>query len=124
VKEATSSVQTLVDAHWIPLARLSLADLPNYGDASGVYVMREIASAELLYIGSTDTLRRRLFVNHLGGYGGPTTQRIHAELFAPGVLEGVEVTWIATDDWKSLEIEMKRQFAALGGPSLPRWVRR
>jgi hypothetical protein len=86
--------------------------------------MRRVATGEVIYLGSTDTLRRRLFGNHLGGVGGATTQRIHAELFAPDVLASVEVAWVVTDNWKGLEIEMKRQFAALGGAALPVWVRR
>lgn len=117
-------MKALVNAGWIRLDRLCLADLPNYGDVSGVYVIREVGSGEVIYIGSTDKLRRRLFANHLGGVGGSTTQRIHGELFAPKVLESVEVAWVVADNWKGLEIELKRQFAALGGRPLPRWVRR
>jgi predicted GIY-YIG superfamily endonuclease len=117
-------MKALADARWIRLDRMSLSDLPNYGDVPGVYVMRRAATGEVIYIGSTDTLRRRLFANHLGGVGGSTTQRIHAELFAPEVLAGIEVAWVVSKDWKGLEIEMKRQFAALGGAALPAWVRR
>ena len=117
-------MKALANARWIKLDRLCLADLPNYCDVAGVYVMRRAATGEVIYIGSTDTLRRRLFANHMGGVGGLTTQRIHAELFAPDVLAGVEVTWIVSDDHKGLEIELKRQFVGLGGSSLPAWVRR
>jgi predicted GIY-YIG superfamily endonuclease len=117
-------MQALASARWIRVDRLCLADLPDYGDVSGVYMMRRAATGEVIYIGSTDTLRRRLFGNHLGGVGGATTQRVHAELFAPEVIAGVEVAWVLSDDWKGLEIEMKREFAALGGAALPAWVRR
>lgn len=112
------------DATWIRLDRLCLADLPDYGDVPASYVFREAASGEVIYIGSTDTLRRRLFGNHLGGVGGATTKRIHAALFEPEVLAGVEVAWVVSEDWKGLEIELKRQFARLGAERLPRWVRR
>lgn len=117
-------MDALSDATWIRLDRLCLADLPKYGGVAACYVFREAASGEVIYIGSTDTLRRRLFGNYLGGVGGATTQRIHAALFEPEVLARVEVSWITADDFKALEIELKRQFALLGAERLPRWVRR
>lgn len=117
-------MNALANARWVPLDRLSLSDLPEYGEVSGCYVFRIAATGEVIYIGKTDNLRRRLFVNHLGGWGGATTQRIHAALFEPSVLAGVEVAWLVSDTPESLERELKRQFAALGGAALPRWVRR
>ena len=106
------------------MERLCLADLPSYGEFPAAYVFRHAASGEVYYIGSTDQLRRRIFGNHLGGVGGETTKRIHGQLFMPEVLAGMEVAWIESQDWKGLEKELKRQFEALGGDRLPRWVRR
>lgn len=117
-------MEALRDATWITLDRLCLADLPDYGDVGACYVFRDAVSHEILYIGSTDTLRRRLFGNHLGGVGGPTTQRVHAAIFEPDVLGGVEVTWIVSDDHKTLEVDLKRQFAMNRVRQLPRWVKR
>ena len=114
----------LRNATWIRLDRLCLADLPKYGDVPACYLFREVASGEVIYIGSTEKLGRRLFGNYIGGVGGATTKRIHAALFEPKVLAGVEVAWIEGDDFKALEIELKRQFAELGARPLPRWVRR
>lgn len=51
-------------------------------------------------------------------------KRIHAASFEAGTVEHVEVTSLVTESWKTLEIELKRQFGLLGGPPLPRWVRR
>ncbi|MGH2428379.1 MAG: GIY-YIG nuclease family protein [Candidatus Limnocylindria bacterium] len=98
--------------------------MPSYGEFPAAYVFRHAASGEVYSIGSTDELRRRLFGNHLGGVGGKTTKCVHGELFMPEVLAGMEVTWIESQDWESLEDELKRQFRALGGERLPRWVRR
>jgi hypothetical protein len=118
------SMDALRDAAWIRLDRLCLADLPSYGAVGGSYVIREIESGEVVYIGSTGRLRRRLFGNHLGGVGGDTTQRIHEEEFAGDAVARLEMTWVVTDEWKALEKELKRQFAPLAPNSLPRWVRR
>jgi hypothetical protein len=112
------------DSKWIRLDRLCLADLPKYGNVPGCYLFREAASGEVIYIGSTKALGHRLFGNHLGGVGGPTTQRVHAAFFEPEVLAGVEVAWIESSDYRTLEVELKRQFALLGAQRLPRWTKR
>ncbi len=117
-------MEALRDATWIRLDRLCAADLPQYGDVRGCYVFRKAASGEIIYIGATDKLGRRLFGNYIGGVGGPTTKRIHAALFEPEVLAGVEVAWVVSEHWKALETELKRQFAMLAARPLPRWVRR
>lgn len=117
-------MDALRDAVWIRLDRLCVADLPNYGAIGGCYVIREVDSREVVYIGSTDTLRRRLFGNYLGGVGGDTTQRVHATLFEADTVARVEVTWIVSESWKALEVDLKHQFGLLGGMRLPRWVRR
>jgi hypothetical protein len=36
-------MQVLIEAKWIPLDRLSLADLPEYGDVPGCCVLRRAA---------------------------------------------------------------------------------
>jgi hypothetical protein len=117
-------MDALPTTKWIRLDRLCLADLPHYGDVPGCYMFREATSGEIIYIGSTSKLGRRLFGNYIGGIGGATTKRVHAALFEPEVLTGVEVTWFASDHWKTLEIELKHEYALLGARPLPRWVRR
>jgi hypothetical protein len=117
-------MDALTDVRWVRIDRLSVADLPRYGAVAGCYVMREVASGEVIYIGSTSSLRRRLFANHIGGVGGPTAKRVHASLFDGDYIAGVEVTWLVASDYLSLEMELKRQFGLLGGERLPRWTRR
>ena len=38
---------------------------------------------------------------NIWGLGGATTQRVHAALFEPGVIAGVEVTWIVSNAHKA-----------------------
>ena len=45
---------------WHPLTDLRLADLPQYGAIPAVYVMRRSRTGEIVYIGSTDNLRRSI----------------------------------------------------------------
>lgn len=55
---------------WLSLAHLSISQLPDRGSCPGAYVFRDTQSKEIIYIGSTRSLRRRLLANHLGGVGG------------------------------------------------------
>lgn len=71
--------------NWVPLQRLTVAHLPGYGNISGVYAIRSRRNAELLYIGSSKNLRRRIFGNYLE----------------------VELAWIATEAYRTKEAELK-----------------
>ena len=75
---------------WLPLSRLAVGDLP--GEAiPAAYALRSAPTRELLYIGSTDNLSRRIFGNFIGGVGGETTKRGHALLFEDGNIDDVEL---------------------------------
>ena len=107
------------DAHWLPLAGLSLGDLPRLGNVGAAYMFRDALTEELLYIGSTDCLRRRLFGNHLGGVGGATTQRVNGLLLHRNRVARVQVAWFVTREWKRLEDVLKAEFRAEHDYSLP-----
>ena len=76
---------------WLCLRDLGVGDLPHCGDCPAVYAFRDSRTREILKFGETDTLRRRIFVNFIGGFGGgrpeATTQRVHRELFSKGMIE-------------------------------------
>jgi hypothetical protein len=77
--------------NWFPLFRLDVGDLVHNRNISGVYGIRSAATSEILYIGSSNNLRRRIFGNYVGGVGGETTQRIHEMLFSEGQVAKVEI---------------------------------
>jgi len=106
--------------NWFPLFRLSVGDLAHNRDISGVYAMRSAATGEVLYIGSSNSLRRRIFGNYIGGVGGETTQRIHEMLFSEGQVAKVEVAWIEVDVYKNKETELKEEYRRKHG-RLPKW---
>jgi predicted GIY-YIG superfamily endonuclease len=106
--------------NWISLANLCVGGLPQYGTIHGVYAMRSRSTGEILYIGSTDNLRRRIFGNYLGGVGGETTQRLHKLLFYEGKIAEVELAWEETDKYRQKESELKDEYRKEHG-RLPKW---
>ena len=105
---------------WIPLLRLGVRDLPRHGNISSVYALRSAATGEILYIGSSNKLRRRVFGNYIGGVGGETTQRVHELLFSQGQIAKVEVAWIKTAGYTEKEAELKEEYRKKYG-RLPKW---
>ena len=105
---------------WIPLLNLGVGVLPGHGNISGVYAMRSMATGEILYIGSTKNLRRRVLGNYIGGVGGETTQRLHELLFSENWITNLEVAWMATDGYKEKEAELKEEYRRKYG-RLPKW---
>jgi hypothetical protein len=95
--------------HWLPLRRLSVDDLPRFGDFPAVYALRETTTKGILKFGNTDRLRRRIFGNYLGGVGGDTTQRIHAQLFGNDMIDRIEFAWFETKDKAEAESK-EREF--------------
>jgi hypothetical protein len=74
--------------------------------ASLIWV-RDIVQLELLKYGNTGRLLRRLFAEYIGGVGGSTTQFIHGKLFVEGMINHVEVAWMATKDKAEAERKEK-----------------
>ncbi len=99
---------------WRPWSTLTVSDVP-YGQ--GVYairtklghmIMRKVGESDLLYIGQSDNLTRRIFGNYLGGVGGATTQRIHWLLKLGENIEETEISWATTkSDGERKDLEGK-----------------
>ena len=111
-------------AAWTPLAGLSVARLPDLGSCSAAYAFREIASGDVLYIGSTSNIRRRLFGNYIGGVGGRTTKRLHGLLFDEGHIQSLEIGVRPSAGYPDLEASLKAQYRGSHDGRLPPWNRR
>lgn len=114
--------RTTDDLRWVSVARLSVSELPAAGDVGGAYIFRRAGTEEVLYVGSTSSLRRRLLGNYVGGIGGATTQRLHAELLADA-FTSVEVAWVVTPTFRAAEVELMEQYAAAHDGARPPWNR-
>lgn len=92
---------------WIALSTFNTSHLRNHGDFPAVYVLRDKTTDDVLKFGHTGHMRRRIVANYLGGVGGPTTQRIHAELFTNIWIDRVEISWIEMESKAAAEIKEK-----------------
>ena len=107
---------------WFPLCDLALSQLPEYGKFAAGYALRDAITGEILKYGCTGNLRARIFGNYLGGVGGTTTQRIHAELFITGMICRLEIAWIKAKDQaeaKSKESQLRREYKLQRGKRPP-----
>jgi len=91
--------------HWIKLNKITIDQIPY--KKSAVYFFgvntNSKQQSDIVYIGSTSNLVRRIFGNFFGGVGGVTTQRIHKLLFEDKYLAQVSIAWSLTDNHKKLE---------------------
>ena len=108
-------------AQWFALSKLSISDLPSYGEIPAAYAFRHGKTKDVLYVGGTSCLHQRLFGNYLGGTGGSTTKRIHAHLFDEGYISVAEVTWFRAEDHKSRETDLQKEYAANHNGKRPPW---
>jgi len=105
-------------AKWHSLNSIAVKDVPEEGKF--VCVLQKSSTKEILYIGGTTDLRRRLFGNYIGGVGGGTTQRIHALLFEKGAIIDTEVAWKEVTDDASEEKQLREAYFEQYG-RLPPW---
>jgi len=106
---------------WHLLSRLTVENVQGEREGFGfVYVFRKRSTEEILYVGSTGDLRRRLFGNYIGGVGGKTTRRIHHYLFDRGAITDTEVSWKEVRDYKQEEASLRQHYREQQG-RLPLW---
>jgi hypothetical protein len=88
-------------SHWIPIRRLSVADLPDYGNFPAAYALRDSLTKNILKYGATKHMRQRIFMNFLCGWGGQgrqsTTQRVYSELYDNEMIDRVEIAWLRVE---------------------------
>jgi hypothetical protein len=118
-------------AHWIPLYRICIADLPEYGNFPAAYAIRNCTTGEVLKYGNTKHFRQRIFMNFICGWGGSnpeaTTQRVYSELYDNRMIECVEVAWIRTKDKEEaerLEKQFRQTYKETHGGLWPCWDRK
>ena len=99
---------------WINFSDVSKSKIP---ESPGVYILRLYKQfrrlngySDILYIGSTANLRRRIYRNYIKSQGGLTTQRIHRYLFSKGYLDKVEISWIISEKYKETETLLLKNY--------------
>lgn len=116
-------MEAFTAARWTAFDQLSVSALPDDGAISAAYAMRELSTKEILYIGATGKLLRRLFGNYVGGVGGDTTQRLHKELITKRYIGRVEIGWWPVPDPKAKEEALLAEYKAAHSGKRPPWNR-
>jgi len=78
--------------------------------------------SDILYIGSSKDLQKRIIKNYLKGVGGQTTKRIHNCLIERKYKNFIEVGLKSTKDYKNLEKKLLDKFEK-DHDQLPPWNR-
>ena len=99
---------------WIELSKLKENEGKNVPKEPGVYVFRLDnkkfgrlqGMSDILYIGSTDKLYRRIYKNYIKGPGVGTAQRIHNYLINFNYLNKVKISYVKSKDLKKLIIKI------------------
>ncbi len=77
-------------------------------------------ASDILYIGKTKKLAKRIFGGYIAGYGGKTTRKIHSMLFNDGFIDKVAISWIPNDNPKAGQKELLEKFKKEHG-EYPAW---
>jgi len=86
------------------------------------YLEKVKGKSDILYIGSSKNLQKRIINNYLKGNGGLTTKRIHNYLIKRNYINFVEVGWEITKNYKNLEKKLRNKFDK-DHDQLPPWNR-
>jgi hypothetical protein len=108
---------------FVPLKTLAFYSLPcNKGS---VLVLADTSltgkpASDILYIGRTKKLTKRILGGYLAGYGGKTTRKINSKLIDDGFMEKVSVGWMLSDNPKAAQQELLDNFKKDHG-EYPAW---
>ena len=96
-----------------PMKGLSFECVPYNKGAVFVIVDTTLSgkpTSDILYIGKSKKPTKRIFGGYLAGFGGKSTRKINAKLFDDGYLEKTGISWVVTDDPKTLQEELLTKF--------------
>jgi hypothetical protein len=117
----STNLKDLGFQEWYPLNDLSPANIP-YGK-SGVFVIVDKTLTEpsdIIYIGRSKALTKKIIGGVLGGCGGKVAQKIHKQLFQNGLISNMQISWILVDKPKAKQQELLFKYEGEHG-NYPAW---
>ena len=110
-------------AEFLPLKELSFSSLP-YDKGTVLVIIDSSLSgkppSDILYIGRSKKPTKKILGGYLVGYGGKTAKKINSKLFNDGYIEKTSISWILSDDPKTLQQELLENFRKEHG-EYPTW---
>jgi hypothetical protein len=67
-------------------------------------------ASDILYIGRSKKLAKRVFGGYLAGYGGKTTRKINSKLADNGYMDKVTISWMESDNPKQAQQQLLDDF--------------
>jgi hypothetical protein len=110
-------------AEFLPLKELSFSSLPFEKGTVLVIIDSSLSgkpASDILYIGRSKKPTKKIFGGYLVGYGGKTAKRINSKLLDDGYIEKTSISWILSDDPKTLQQELLENFRKEHG-EYPTW---
>ena len=60
-------------------------------------------NSDILYVGKSKKLAKKVFGGYLSGYGGKTTRKINSKLQNDGYIEKITISWMESDNPKQAQ---------------------
>jgi|WetSurMetagenome_2_1015567.scaffolds.fasta_scaffold45705_2 hypothetical protein len=75
--------------------------------------------SDILYIGRSKKLAKRVFGGYLAGYGGKATRKINAKLVDDSYMDKVTISWMDSNNPKQTQQQLLDEFKKEHGDSPP-----
>jgi hypothetical protein len=98
---------------FVPLDGLPFSSLPYNKGSVLVLVDRTLTgkpASDILYIGKSKKLTKKIFGGYLAGYGGKTTKKISDLLLNGRYIEKVDISWMLAADPKAIQQKLLSSF--------------
>jgi hypothetical protein len=107
---------------FILLQRLTFSSLPT--EKGVVLVLADNTqvgkpNSNILYIGKSKKLAKRVFGGYLAGYGGKTTRKINSKLQNEGYMDKITISWMETENPKQTQQQILDDFKKEHGDCPP-----
>jgi hypothetical protein len=107
---------------FVLLQGLTFSSLPN--EKGVVLVLADNTQAgkpnsDILYIGKSKKLAKRVFGGYLSGYGGKTTRKINSKLQNEGYMDKITISWMETENPKQAQQQIIDDFKKEHGDCPP-----
>jgi hypothetical protein len=105
------------------LKTVSFSSLPSISNSVFAIIDTSLtgkAATDIIYIGRSKKLARRIFGGYLAGYGGKNTKKISKSLLGDGYIEKTAISWVSYDKPKTMQKELLNKYVQEHGKA-PLW---